>query len=493
VLSLVSALALLAGCQSGGTDNPGGGLGNDNGATGIVYQPNAKVLEEDEGNAAIAGISTNGAALMLDMSNATAAALQPGDILVIKGLLAKRIIAVEPHDPYLLVLTAPATLAETITDGQIAVSTSIKFGDLPAARLVSPDSEAAASAEEAGARDAFGNIVNGLAGALTSGWKTDWSVTPSAGRVDIKLKLTKSAGGLTSIITGDGYLTGFDFTSNILVQQSTYQKIEANLTSLNGVMNFTWEVASDTPGDHTDMSRIKLPGAIEIPLAEFVGGMPLFLEISAALIIEPALTGGQEYSRGSFRITYDGTQHFSAHEGTIDSDGNVTGDVQFLETQNISALAPLGMVVSFAAPRIELTFGVSKALKSSGDIQQAAQKVDQLADLLAKNVLTADQYQQFKDSPAGQFSLSNAAEISLASDAEAFFEMVTSSAMSNTGFSVITPCTRQDITLAGKVGASAEAFGQDLGSATKEIFSQTFTNVDPPGTPLCENIANGGS
>ena len=31
--------------------------------------------------------------------------------------------------------------------------------------------------------------------------------------------------------------------------------------------HFTWEVATDTPGQHTDKARVKLPGAIEVPLA----------------------------------------------------------------------------------------------------------------------------------------------------------------------------------------------------------------------------------
>jgi hypothetical protein len=396
-----------------------------------------------------------------------------------------------------LVLTQPADLAEAVADGQLTLSKSVRFGPVQTSKAIhtsqSPEGTILGGAEAAGLKDAYGNVLNGIKGAIVSGWTTDWSVTPADGQVNINLKMTKSAGGLTAVITGDGYLTGFDFDGDILIQQSTYQKIEANLKSINGLMNFNWEVGTDTPGDHTEKSRIKLPGAIEIPLAEFVGGMPLFLEISAALIIEPALTGGQEYSRGSFRITYDGAQHFTAKEGNIDSEGNVTGDIQLLEGgQNISALAPLGMVLAFAAPRIELTFGVSKALKSSGDIKEAAEKVDALADALAKKVLTPDQYQQFKDSPMGQFSLAKAAEASLASDAAAYFEMVTSSAMSNTGFSVIAPCTRYDITLLGKVGVSAEAFGQEVAKTDKEIFHKDFTNIDPPGSRLCEQTGSGG-
>lgn len=75
------------------------------------------------------------------------------------------------------------------------------------------------------------------------------------------------------------------------------------------------------------------------------------------MIIEPAISAGQEYSRGAFRITFDGTQNFQVKKGNI-TDGNVTGDIQFVEGQNISPVIPMGMVVAFAAPRIELTLGV---------------------------------------------------------------------------------------------------------------------------------------
>jgi len=65
----------------------------------------------------------------------------------------------------------------------------------------------------------------------------------------------------------------------------------------------------------------------------------------------------------------------------------------------------------------------------------------------------------------GRFQLAKAAETALQSDAAGYFEMVTSSAMSYSGMSVLTPCSRQDITLLGVVGASAQAFGESVGES----------------------------
>jgi hypothetical protein len=406
--------------------------------------------------------------------------------------------------PELLVLTQPADLADAIQDGQIHVQAPIRFGGLqaqarpslsdrfldlisPPVYAQSPDGTVASQAEAKGTKDAFGNVLNGIKGAVIEGWTTDFNVTPAEGKVNVTLKMTKNVGGFEALINGDGYLSNFDFDSDIGVEKSTYEKMDAGFKNLNGLMNFKWEVGKKTPGVQTGDDRIKLPAAIEIPLYRYLDGLPLFLEISSALIIKPAISGGSEYSRGSFRITYDGYQHFSAKKGNIDTDGNITGDIQFLEGQNIAPLAPMGMVVAFAAPRIELSFGITKIFPFS-DIKDAAGKVDAAADFLAKKVLTGDQYSQFKNSPIGQFSISQATQMATSSDAAAYFEMVSSAGMSFTGASAIVPCTRHDIHLWGKVGVSAQVFGQSMGKAEKDIYEKDFVRIDPPGTKLCESV-----
>jgi len=481
-------------------------LASGSGFAKVTYRPNVHVVEQDEGMNAVQGVSTNGAALLLDASNPKVQSLKAGDVLVIKGLLAKKIIAAETQGSSILVLTQQASLTDALQQGHIHVASPVRFGSLRAAAppslreqlfdflsptvyAQSPEGTALSKAEAKGTKDAYGNMLSGIKGAIIEGWTTDFNAAPSEGRLNLNLQLTKDVGGFRAVITGQGYLANFDFDSDIGVEQSTYQNIDAGLKNLNGVMNFKWEVAKDTPGVQTGDDRIKLPAAIEIPLYRYLDGFPLFLEISSALIIKPAISGGKEYSRGAFRITYDGYQHFSAKKGNIDSDGNVTGDIQFLESQNISALAPMGMVVAFAAPRIELSFGISKIFKFS-DMKEAAEKVDFLADQLAKRVLSPDQYAQLKSSPFGNFTFSKAIETATKSDAAAYFEMVSSSGMSFTGISAITPCTRHDIHLWGKVGASAEAFGQDVGKAEKEIFRKDFTRIDPPGTHLCESVGS---
>jgi hypothetical protein len=54
--------------------------------------------------------------------------------------------------------------------------------------------------------------------------------------------------------------------------------------------------------------------------------------------------------------------------------------------------------------------------------------------------------------------------------------------------SAISPCSRYDLSLVGQVGASAEVWGKEVGTVSKEIFKKSMTRVEPPGMRLCEDI-----
>ena len=142
------------------------------------------------------------------------------------------------------------------------------------------------------------------------------------------------------------------------------------------------------------------------------------------------------------------------------------------------------MLVAFAAPRIELMLGLNKIYDKS-DIKKAADIVDQLADQVAKHLLSPDKYQDYQKNG---IHLGKAFQNALHTDGAVYFQMVGTSASSFSGMSSITPCSRYDLSLVGVVGASAEAWGQSIGSVSKEIFRKASTKVDPPGMKLCEDI-----
>lgn len=343
------------------------------------------------------------------------------------------------------------------------------------------------NSESKGTIDAYGNILKGALSALVEGWETSLKATPGEGRTNLNLLAKKNVGGFVALITGQGYISNFDFDSSIRVKRSTLEHMNTSFKGLNGVMNFQWVVAKDSPGIMAEESRIKLPGAIKVPLAQFVGGMPLYLEVSAALLIHPGISGGKEYSKGEFRITYDGYQNFKVKTGNIDANGNITGDIQLVEHQELSPTAPLAMLVAFAAPRIELTLGLINIWNKS-DLKKAADIVDKYADMVAKKLLSPQQYNNYQNGPLGGFKLGQTMNNALSTDGAAYIQLVGTSASSFTGTSVVIPCSRYDMSLTGSVGASAEVWGKSALKVSKDIFKKTISKVDPPGVTICENI-----
>ncbi|HMI54192.1 MAG TPA: hypothetical protein VK525_21970 [Candidatus Saccharimonadales bacterium] len=479
------------------------------GSVHVTYQPDVKVMEQAEAEDQIIGQSSDGAALLFASSSHKAGELKEGDVLLVKGMFARKVWGAEAGPDGVLVLTQQATIPEVVQDGTMDVQAPIRFGALqagndeqvslpwnPARGWMHPysvraqigDAASMSKAEEKGRRDAYGNMAKAAVSSVTEGWNTTFKATPAEGKLNLELTLSKEVGDFAAKITGDGYLANFNFNSTMGVKQSAMDRFQTGFKNLNGVMNFKWEVAKKDAGPHSEDVRIKLPAAVTIPLAQYLEGMPLFLEISSALIVKPEIAGA-ELSHGSFRITYDGYQSFQVKKGNVDSSGNVTGNIEYFEPLNVAPAAPMGLVVAFAAPRLELSFGTAKVFKME-TLKVAAEKVDKLADELARRLLQPEQYAAFKAGPMGRFSLGQAAEKALQSEAAAYFEMVSSSGMSYSGLSVLTPCSRADVTLLGVVGASAEFFGESVADSRKEIFKKQITKITPPGTKLCKDLAN---
>jgi hypothetical protein len=517
VTTVVTAMLLLSqGCKKSaketGTHTSSGTpaaprLTSASGSAKVTYQPNVRIMEREEGQKALIGVSSNDAALLFDASNSTARGLKAGDVLVIKGWIARSVMAVETTPDGVMVLTQQATIPEVIQEGEISFQQPVRFGgtaaanqpgpsgfpslpslfSLPTVYAQSPEGTAMSQAEQKGTRDAYASMIKSPIKALLEGWDVAFGATPELGKLNLSLTLTRDAGGFVALITGQGYVSDFDFNSSMDVHQSVMQKIEADYKNLQGQMDFHWQVAKNTAGVMAEESRIKLPGAIGIPLWKVLDGLPLYLEISAAILIHPGITAGSEVSKGAFRINYDGYQHFTAKSGTIDATGNVKGDILIGEQENISPSAPLLMLVAFSAPRVELTLGIEKIVDTK-NIQKAADYVDQAADAIAKKLLTPAQYNAFKLGPLGTFTLGGALKNTLSTSAAATLQFVGTSASSYTGASVITPCSREDLNLVASVSVSAVAVGQSLGSSSKDIFKMGRSHVDPPGTALCENI-----
>lgn len=513
-VAAVVALALATACGGGKSGNrapsAAGSAPRNSGASGsaeVTYRPNVRVVEQNEGTNALVSVSTDGSTLVFDHTRGNIPSLAVGDVLLIKGLLARKVIAEQTDGHVTAVLTVPAGLGELVADGKIRLQVPIRFGKartaaaLPTRRspwemltngLVaplyaqSPTEDRRRAAEQNGVNDAYGNLARAPFKALMSGWETEFSAEPADGRVNLHLKMTKSLGNVTAVVEGTGYLADFDFSSDIDVERSTVEKMQVAYKKLNGLMDFTWVIQTTEGGALRGNAAFKLPAAIEIPLYQYLGGLPLYLEISSAVLIKPGIGASYAFSRGAFRVTYDGYQTFSVMKGVADADGSVTGDVKLLASENGSA-TPSALILTFAAPRIELSIGVSKVLKFEG-IKEGAAQADKYFDMLAERAFGAEGLAKFKSSPLSKVTATKIVDDAMGSEAAAHLELITTSGTSHTGNAVLNPCTRTDLHMWVKVGASAKALGESVGSAEKEIYKKDFTKIDPPNDALCKNL-----
>ena len=518
----VVALLVFAGCsrdKGSSVSSSGSSGGNPNsasdytaprnsggsGSADVTYKPGVHVVEQKDGMNALISVSTDGSTLVFDKSRSGVPDLKDGDVFVIKGLLARKVVASITNGNEIAVLTVKAGLTDIISDGKIHVQAPIRFGSpqqastsdgprslarvtnafVPAPLYAQgPTETRRQAAEKAGVKDAYGNLASAPFKAVLSGWETKFSTEPEPGKLKIHLQLKKSLAGVAAVITGEGYLADFDFNSDIDVERSVVQKVQVGYKKLNGLMNFTWEIQTVEGGSLRGNAKMKLPAAIEIPLYQYLGGLPLFLEISSAVIIKPALGAGNEFSRGGFRITYDGYQSFKVKDGNVDADGQMTGDIKLGESESGSG-APLGLVVALAMPRLELSIGVSKILKFDG-FADAAAKADKYLDILVTKAFGAEALAKLKSSPMSQVTGKNIVDAAMGSNAAAYIELTTSVGTSHSGSAAMVPCTRTDLHMAASVGFSAKAFGQGVADSEKELFRKDTTRVKPDQDMLCK-------
>jgi hypothetical protein len=489
--------------------NPGDAPRNagGSGSATLSYKPNVHVIEQADGTDALISVSTDGSTLVFSRSRGKLPSMADGDVILIKGLLARKIVASVTDGDEFAALTVPAGLPDLVTDAKIRVSTPIRFGTPQAvaarktrtlldgllgilatpAYAQAPTEERRKAAEAAGRKDAFGNLAKAPFRAVLDGWDTQFATEPAPGRINIRMQMQKSMANAAAVISGEGYLQDFDFSTEIDVQHSVTERVEMNYRKINGMMNFKWDIQTSEAGSLLGNARMKLPAGIEIPLYQYLGGLPLFLEISSAVLIKPGFASQYEFAHGAFRITYDGTQGFRAKDGNVDADGNVKGDIA-LDKSNAGSGPPVGLVLTFAAPRIELSIGVSKVLKFDG-VADAAAKADKYFDQLATKAFGADAVAKFKASPAGQqVTAGKIVDAAMGSNAAAYLEFIASTGVSHSGSMVLSPCTRTDVHIKADVGASANALGQAVGTTQKTIFTKDFTRVEPGNDQLCKSL-----
>lgn len=463
----------------------------------VTYKPEVKVLEASQVDSSLQGISSDGHALVFKNADAQIRALKAGDLLFIKNQLVRKVLAAQTDGDQTVLFTDAATITDVVQDGDIQIDAPLRFhasrktaetrpyghsimdlfgGPVYAQGILpcwAPDSAVAGS-------------VKSVVGSMVSGWTiTKWSVKSGDSELDFNLVMTKKTQGFVAMVSMSGFVTNFDFVSNISVVKGAGRKMFTGVKKMTGKIQFDWEIGKDSPGVWAVEDRIKLPAGITIPLGGFLGGMPLSLDISSALLIHPALTGGGEYSKGGFAITWTGGANFSSQAGaTPNGDSNIQMTFQVIQDTNISPIAPNGMVISYCAPRLELKLDAfGKYANSLCNFAAGIVGIDHIAAAAAA-LLPSSVTEAMSQSPLSKVTASSI----LSSKADVFVQFVTTEGVTHSSNQTPAPCSKQEIKLLAQGGGDAQLLGLTKGATkTADLFTKTFYRWDP-ASDFCKKI-----
>jgi hypothetical protein len=485
---------------------PGVKIGSNKSFAKVTYKPAVKVIEESGFAKTLAGASKDGTGLVFHDAPADIRALKAGDVLLIKNQLARKVLATQTDGKDTYVATAKAMITDLVNEGQIHIDAPLVFSRAAApssarASQAAPDllslliPNAEAQSAEALVQKQMENseYKDQLKTAVQQAILADWSLTQfqysaSDGLLNFTLALAKNYQGFIGKVAASGFINNFDFWSDISVSRGLVNTIGAGLKNLSGKLHFDWEIAKQTPGGWGQEDLVKLPGALSVPLGTYLYGLPLSLEVSSALVIHPALTGGNEISTGGFTITLAGQMSTSISSGgAVDQGSSIDQTFQITNDSGLSAVAPNAMVIAYAAPRVELSIDAFGSYK---------EQLGKLADTLtSKFASTLDAVQAGAAKVASSLApgvdtgLNKIkAQNVLQSKADVYAQLVSTEGTVHSASITMVPCSKKWISFEGVVGTAADIAGLTPNAKRSAVvFQKRYDKADPPSN-FCEKV-----
>jgi len=459
----------------------------------ITYKPEVKIIDKSAVDASLQGISSDGHGAVFKNASAEIRALKAGDIFLVKNEFASKVLAAETDGDQTVIIVDQAKLTDVVAGGEINIDSPIGFHGPRNVSTSEPPPhsfslmdmiEPPVYAQQGSTitADPTKNVSKQLTSMLISGWKVDsYSVTPSDNSAVFSARIMKDTSGFKSAIAVDGNISNFSFVSNLNFSPSTAEQILNGVKGMSGKVHVVWQIGKDTPGVWAQEDKLALPIGASIPLGEVLDGLPLSIGLSAAFLIHPALTGGNEYSQGAFTIQWVGATSDQA-KFVQQSEEGLTFTIN--DNQSISAVAPLAMVLSLCAPRIELKLGILGAYGGSTFLQVGAAAIDAAVDAIASHLLPAAMYQALKATPLGGLTATNI----LASSADVFVQVINTEGVTHAPNITLAPCTKTQLKISAQSGGDANLLGLTGKAKTvKDLFTKEFIQWDP-GSNFCKSV-----
>ena len=459
----------------------------------VTFKPEVKVVDQAAADNSLAGLGNHGA--IFENAPAEIRNLKAGDILLVKNEYAVKVLGAETDGDQTVLILDSAKLSDVVASGEINLEPSITFHAPASATAQTPARpfhftdfwETPVYAQNGTGTPASGSELTpgyntpkpGLTSGdhvgdfakdlLTSGWTIQkWEVTPVNNAAQISAAFTKDTAGFLAAITMDGTVSNFQFAQHLSFPFNQSQ-ISQGVHNLNGLMHFKWQIGKNTPGVFAKEDKFKLPAGLTIPLAPLLYGLPLNLDISAAMLIHPALTGGNEYSSGAFTIGFNSNGGGEGLTFSVDAD------------QSISPVAPNAMVISFCVPRIELMLGVPEVTNKALKYTEMAASL--IINRVAQKVLSPAMFNALANSPFGNVTFSNV----LASNADLYVQVIHTEGVTHAANITPVPCSKQQLKVTGQFGGEVNLLGNTSAPHTKDLFTKEFTRWNPASN-FCKSV-----
>lgn len=422
----------------------------------ITLTSNTVRIDESTTRRLLKSVGSDGDVFVFDNSDPRIQGLHEGQILLLDTVAVRKVLAVAKKDNLIVVGTDYASLTDFIQKGQLKWNAPIKFGSLYSAQNSSAPPRSASSTwlipngivYAAGTQLSYSGKVDG--------WDTTMSATPSSNRLDIELKVSKNYQGMNVMTSAKGYLKDFLSSADVEVAQGDLSNFSYNATDLNGEVDVQYAATRDGDAAGMDKPNIKLPPLAKIPMP--IDGIPFMLTISANLILKPGFGAKKEAASGSFQITYNGDEGFQVKGGTPQASSTIdgSGSIGHIDT---ASLAPHGIVVGVAAPKITLSLGMQSAM-------------DVLTQAFPSSL--ADSVSDFLTSTSAGKWAKKQMNSTFKTEAAAYVQTVAVGTMASEGSLGMIPCKLTRLLLQFQGGADAYLLGQkatdkDLILAKKEF------------------------
>jgi hypothetical protein len=418
-------------------------------------------------------VSEDARVFVFEGSDSKVADLQPGKVMFLEHLGARRVVSVQKQGSQTAVLTEPAALTDFIQDGRIEFSAPIDFRRRHAELLPLPRNYQVFDHFRTWLEPppVYASENKASIGLTTSGKINDWEYQldgePEGDGFKLSLEVEKKLAGLTAKVKTEGTISHISTAFKANIRGGKMQEMEYS-TPLQGKLHVSWAVLTSGENSGIGEARLKLP-----PFAKDVFdiyGLPVLFRIDEALIFKPGFGTKHDAAEGGFNINYNGTGGLSVKGEQSTPEGSMKGDPE-LEKTTAESMAAHGIVLAIDAPKVSVSVGTESMMEA---IKEALPKT--LEDKVA---------QVLENGPFGLGGLvKKAREDFFKLEGAAYVQLVTEFDYAGSGPLSLVPCSMTHVNFFAQAGADAQ-IGMVKGESPHLDLYKTSKTIREPDVNAC--------